>query len=179
MTLIEHWNGAAWQVVDSPNPGTMENVLNGVRALSSSNIWAVGSYATGVSERTLVEHWNGRTWKQVISPSPGIKNQLAAVRSVSASNAWAVGTSSKGAAVKTLIEHWNGHTWTKVSSPSPGSENELTGVTATSASDVWAAQRVRGRLRALCRAEASREQLFDAFLTELCAPGPPSPTGCS
>src|SRR5580692_7192892 len=34
------------------------------------------------------------------------------------------------------------------------------------------AQQVHGRLRSLCRAEASREQLFDAFLTELCEPGP-------
>ena len=34
------------------------------------------------------------------------------------------------------------------------------------------AQQVDGRLRSLCRAEASREQLFDAFLTELCEPGP-------
>ena len=34
------------------------------------------------------------------------------------------------------------------------------------------AQQVHGRLRSLCRAEASREQLFDAFLTELCEQGP-------
>ena len=34
------------------------------------------------------------------------------------------------------------------------------------------AQQADGRLRSLCRAEASREQLFDAFLTELCEPGP-------
>ena len=34
------------------------------------------------------------------------------------------------------------------------------------------AQQVRGRLHTLCRADASREQLFDALLTELCEPGP-------
>src|ERR1017187_10937105 len=34
------------------------------------------------------------------------------------------------------------------------------------------AQQVHGRLHSLCRAGASREQLFDAFLTELCEPGP-------
>jgi len=33
------------------------------------------------------------------------------------------------------------------------------------------AQQVHGRLHSLCRADASREQLFDAFLTELCEPG--------
>ncbi|MGI9006904.1 MAG: helix-turn-helix transcriptional regulator [Streptosporangiaceae bacterium] len=34
------------------------------------------------------------------------------------------------------------------------------------------ALQVHGRLQALCRADASREQLFDALLTELCARGP-------
>ena len=34
------------------------------------------------------------------------------------------------------------------------------------------AQQVHGRLHSLCRADASREQLFDALLTELCEPGP-------
>ena len=34
------------------------------------------------------------------------------------------------------------------------------------------AQQVHGRLHSLCRADAPREQLFDAFLTELCEPGP-------
>ena len=33
------------------------------------------------------------------------------------------------------------------------------------------AQQVRGHLHALCRADASREQLFGALLTELCEPG--------
>jgi DNA-binding CsgD family transcriptional regulator/tetratricopeptide (TPR) repeat protein len=34
------------------------------------------------------------------------------------------------------------------------------------------AQQVHGRLQSLCRADASREELFDALLTELCGPGP-------
>ena len=34
------------------------------------------------------------------------------------------------------------------------------------------AQQVHGRLHSLCRADASREDLFDALLTELCEPGP-------
>ena len=33
-------------------------------------------------------------------------------------------------------------------------------------------RRVHGRLHSLCRADASREELFDALLTELCEPGP-------
>ena len=42
-TLIEHWNGTTWSVVASPNVGTQLNGLNGVTAVSTSDIWAVGS----------------------------------------------------------------------------------------------------------------------------------------
>ncbi len=52
-TLIEHWNGSQWSVVTSPSPGSMNTQLEGVSALSSSNIWAVG-HADG---QTLVEHY--------------------------------------------------------------------------------------------------------------------------
>src|SRR2546423_10792758 len=44
LTLIEHWNGTAWRVKQSPNVGTYDNYLYGVTATSSSNAWAVGSY---------------------------------------------------------------------------------------------------------------------------------------
>jgi hypothetical protein len=44
--LIEHWDGTDWSVVSSPNPGAVDNFLNGiVRVPGSSTIWAVGGYA--------------------------------------------------------------------------------------------------------------------------------------
>src|SRR5258708_32086630 len=42
-TLIEHWNGSAWTVVASPDPGTA-SILDAVQAASRTDIWAVGSY---------------------------------------------------------------------------------------------------------------------------------------
>lgn len=44
-TLVLHWNGTAWKLVPSPNPGGPDhaNLLYGVRASSASNIWAVGT----------------------------------------------------------------------------------------------------------------------------------------
>ena len=140
-TLIEHWDGTAWTAVTGANPGTTDNVLYGVRAVSSSNVWAVGAFDNGggSGQRTLIEHWDGTAWTVVAGPNPGANNSLVAVRPVSANNAWAVGTSSSGATIKTLIAHWNGHTWTQMASPSPGQKNELNAVAATSASDAWAA----------------------------------------
>src|SRR2546425_993468 len=35
-TLIEHWNGTRWQVVSSPNVGSVVNQLLGVAAVSAS-----------------------------------------------------------------------------------------------------------------------------------------------
>ena len=141
-TLIEHWNGSSWSQVSSPSPGTNSNSLNGVTAVSASDVWAVGNSQSGSAAfQTLIEHWNGSSWSQVSSPSPGTGlNSLIGVTAVSASDVWAVGISQSGSAAdQTLIEHWNGSSWSQVSSPSPGtSRNKLLGVAAVSASDVWA-----------------------------------------
>jgi len=140
-TLIEHWNGAHWQIVKSPNPGSIYNSLYGVTAVSATNVWAVGYYVhtTGVTQ-TLIEHWNGSRWSVVKSPSPAsMNNELFSVAAVSASDVWAVGFSTNNAPEQTtLIEHWNGTSWSVVKSPSPGSGDDLRAVAAVSASDVWA-----------------------------------------
>ena len=68
-TLIEHWNGRAWKVQPSPNPGgQQEDALYGVAAASASNVWAVGEFDTYPIDNSLVEHWNGHDWKHVSSP---------------------------------------------------------------------------------------------------------------
>ena len=41
---VEHWNGTSWAIVPSPNMGTGNNHLNGVAAVSASDVWAVGYY---------------------------------------------------------------------------------------------------------------------------------------
>ncbi|HET7247457.1 MAG TPA: hypothetical protein VFJ07_21785, partial [Streptosporangiaceae bacterium] len=43
-TLIEHWDGAAWTVVPSPNVPGLNNELNAVRAGSPADIWAAGEF---------------------------------------------------------------------------------------------------------------------------------------
>ncbi len=142
-TLVEYWNGTSWSVVSSPNPGTNNNVLNGVVAVSANDVWAVGTYrhVDGVY-LTLVEHWDGSSWSVVSSPSPGEGgNELYEVAPVSANDMWAVGNyySYTEGNWKTLIEHWDGSSWSVLSSPSVGTGyNILRGVAAVSANDVWA-----------------------------------------
>src|SRR6266568_4669591 len=145
-TLVEHWNGSAWKQVASPDPGGADrnNTLDGVAAVSSANIWAVGSYINGTTSQTLIEHWNGTAWTQVASPNLGFGDRLSGVAAVSSSNVWAVGFYSDCTCdippQNTLVLHWNGTAWTHVSSPSPGGSNGnlLSGVAGLSSSNAWA-----------------------------------------
>jgi len=138
-TLTEHWDGSAWTVVPSPDVAGLGNVLNGVRAVSAADVWAVGASAAPGVEQTLILHWDGHTWQQVTSPNPGTRAGLGAVRTVSATDAWAVGSFSNGNAGQPLILHWDGQKWAQVTSPHPGTGGALSGVAATSASNAWAA----------------------------------------
>ncbi len=141
-TLTEHWNGSIWSVVSSPNQGTGNNVLLGVTAVSSTDVWALGYYANGSGGlQTLTEHWNGSAWTIVGSPSPGTNNnQLLAVTAVSSTDVWAAGLYANGTgAQQTLTEHWNGSIWSVVSSPNQGTlNNNLYSLTAVGTGDVWA-----------------------------------------
>lgn len=142
-TLLEHWNGSSWSVVPSPNPtGKTWVVLNGISAVSGTDIWAVGHSGdpSSIPLQTLTMHWDGTRWSIVPSPSPGTYNGnvLNAVDAISANDAWAVGwyqsgpTGQEGGA---LTMHWDGAQWTVIPNPSRW---PLYGVTAISSNDVWA-----------------------------------------
>lgn len=163
--LAEHWDGSSWQQVPIPTPqGANEVHLNGLSAVSPTNIWAVGSWAgvfTGPVEGypyfLLIEHWDGNSWTIVRSPSPGVSKQLSGVVALSADDAWAVGyyqfESHQTILSRTLALHWNGTAWRRVASPHPGPRqyqgSTLSAVAAMSRKSVWAVgtyvARVQGR----------------------------------
>ena len=43
-TLIEHWIGGGWTIMESPNAGTANNVLNSATCASTNDCWAVGTF---------------------------------------------------------------------------------------------------------------------------------------
>jgi len=115
-TLVEHWNGAAWTVVPSPDPGSADDGLAGVRAVSASDIWAVGADDNPGIEQTLIVHWNGHTWTQVTSPNPGGPGGFHALNGVTVispktadshiQHIYAkIGCSTRGAAVLFALRH--------------------------------------------------------------------------
>jgi len=142
-TLIEHWNGTRWRIIPSPNPGWKTSgydILNGVSAVSVTDVWAAGYYNTGTGrDKTLILHWDGSTWTKVPSPNQGTYgNYLNAVSADSATSAWAVGDSF----TDNLLLHWDGSTWTTVAGPtlaggSMSSPVTLNGVASLAGTDAW------------------------------------------
>ncbi len=139
-TLIEHWDGSAWNIVPSPNIAAGSNVLNGIAAVSANDIWAVGDYYNAATYQTLIEHWDGSAWNTVPGPDAGaIHTDLTGIAVVSANDIWAVGYYDTTYTYQSLVEHWNGSAWTIVPSPDFGRrENALRGVAVVSANDIWA-----------------------------------------
>lgn len=104
-TLIEHYNGSQWSIVKSAD-AARDNFLQGVTAISSKVVWAVGfSFGNSGSAQTLIERWNGSAWSIVKSPDPSsMFNSLQGVAYVPSSNqVWAVGDSGISPS-KTLVE---------------------------------------------------------------------------
>jgi len=129
-TFLAHWNGTAWAQAPSPNVGTGANALNGLVALGTSNVWAVG-YSTAKPDQNptfnLIEHWNGTEWSVVTSPNVGPatgfqSNRLFGITAFSATDLWAFGSSfaPNGSGQQlSLAMQGNGTTWTIMPTPSP------------------------------------------------------------
>jgi hypothetical protein len=138
-TLIEHWNGTDWSIINSPNIGTnRENYLNDVACNSSSDCWAVGSADPDLDYyQELILHWNGVVW--VISPSPSTgtenTNELFGLVCNSSADCWATGEDYDMSATRIL--HWDGTAWSVVDSPDryQFDDDVLLDVNCTSASD--------------------------------------------
>jgi uncharacterized repeat protein (TIGR01451 family) len=136
-TLIEHFDGASWSIVTSPNTSASQaNNLSGVACLGAGDCWAVGFAEPGGSGpafTTLIEHYDGKAWSISPSPGGGPFAGLQDVFCVAAADCWTVGG--------TLVEHYDGATWSIVASPSApaGTVNFLNGVSCTSTTDCWAA----------------------------------------
>jgi hypothetical protein len=144
-TLIEHWDGSTWSIVQSPNPSSKANFLSSIAASSPTDVWAVGHIVPdfGIQQSaTLIEHWDGTSWNVVNSPDPGQSdNVLSGISSLSPTDAWAVGTfdSIGQSPVKALIAHWDGTSWSPVNAANPGSSlNVLNAVVALSPHLAWA-----------------------------------------
>jgi hypothetical protein len=145
-TLIEHWDGTKWSIVNSPNAsGADKNFLNAVAAMSSNDVWTVGytENTSGAGDFPLIEHYDGQNWTIVKSVYPSLStyNALYAVAALASNDIWAVGyanENSQGRNGAALIEHWDGTSWTLSDSPVAGSATTLYSLAPISSTSIWA-----------------------------------------
>src|SRR5579859_4703507 len=125
--------GPRWPAIVRPGVTSGSHMLDGVAAVSASDVWAVG---------TLIEHWNGHKWSVQAGPKTRNCHQvLLGISAASASRIWAVGRcyNAKGQN-RAIIERWDGRHWAVQASPRVGTagDSALLAVKAISGSSVWA-----------------------------------------
>ena len=138
-TLIEHWNGSKWSIVPSANVQFEQNFLKGVRAVSASDVWAVGFTEVGGTppDQGLIEHWNGSKWSLASFPRVNSDYRFYAVSATSASDVWAVGLNGS-TNLPAPIEHWNGSKWSIVPNPVLTGSRGLISVASLTTASAWA-----------------------------------------
>jgi hypothetical protein len=140
-TLIQHWDGASWTIVPSPNPsesGVGSNLLD-VAAVSATEVWAVGDYDQGDGVmRTLTERWDRTSWTIVPSPTEREGALLGSVAALSSDDVWAVGWRQKQTLLQPLALRWNGARWSTVATRAfDGSGASFADVAVVGPDDVW------------------------------------------
>jgi hypothetical protein len=137
-TLVEHWDGTKWRVVDSPNSSSVNSLL-GLSSSSANDVWAVGSSRpiSDANTAVLIEHWNGSAWVTVPAANPPGSASLRAVDAISPGDAWAIGNWTDGTSSHGLIEHWDGMSWTIVPDASSAKSIFLNSVAGVSSNDIW------------------------------------------
>lgn len=153
-TLTEHWDGTRWSVVRAPDvalsveSGEPGDLLTGVSAVSTGDVWAVGAWAraevddnrnTVDLDQALAEHWNGDHWSVIPTADESNDDILTAVSARSSSDVWAVGTVNHFAKPflqwgTPLVEHWDGQRWSLVHVPNPGLDPSNTAAVTAAAS---------------------------------------------
>ncbi len=151
--LVMHWDGASWEVVETPLPPYYETIyqqvsgdnIRDIVALGPDDIWFLGDWvdiSTGLDQpRGLALHWDGESL--TVSDTPFIVGTpgtgLEAGAALAPDDIWAVGGGSDGDdADLSMILHWDGESWTQVPGPTPGYFSRLYDVIALAPNDVWA-----------------------------------------
>jgi hypothetical protein len=143
-TLTLHWDGEAWSIVPSPDPGAEGSQLMGIAAVSSTEVWAVGSstVAFPLLGETLALRWDGTAWSRVPSPNPsttGVGSNLHSVDVAPDGTVWSAGAVDQGDLVMgTMVMRWVGGAWRLVDTPSHPAGSLAGSVTALARDRAWA-----------------------------------------
>ncbi len=141
-SLAYHWNGSSWSVMPTADPGTNDNLLYGVVAVSPDDAWAVGQQLNNAGpDQALVEHWDGQSWSAVTTPVEHAGTTMLNAVAAEGQNVYAVGqVDSPAGGGRPLVEVYDGASWSVAHLPASAGSiwTSLWGVAATPDS-VWAA----------------------------------------
>ena len=138
-TLIEHWNGRRWRVVQLPDEGSDASFGRIASVPGTDQLWATGTDGT----HAVFAHHDGAAWTIVPSAMTDHRQtQISDVVAMSETDVWAVGTAYVPAAPFDrsidLVEHWDGSSWT-ISQLPPDTGEGLGSVDGVPGADqVWA-----------------------------------------
>jgi Carboxypeptidase regulatory-like domain len=137
-SVAVHWDGKAWTIVPTPQPGgELIDRLLAVDAASSTEVWATGVYRDEndpLRDLSLILRWDGARWN-IVPQTCNTYWGLTGLTVLSATDVWAVGNA--------LTCHYDGSGWTEMASPQPRGEYyeiayPLEDLSGTSSNDVWA-----------------------------------------
>jgi len=145
-TLTIHCSRSGCSTVASPNEGVGDNALNSVVAISSGEVYAVGSSEVITNPSTVVPlaiGWDGIGWNMLPTPPLPPDAQNAGFSSVSAlasNNLWAGGyvANTTTGQSQTYAAHFDGSAWTTFSPPNRGTINEFNGIAIVGPDNIWA-----------------------------------------
>lgn len=120
-TLIEHWDGRQWTIVDTPDVGGITDIF----AAAPNDVWVLGSAFMPNTQYLL--HWDGSTWQKVASDI-----YARSIGGTSGTDVWVLGN-------PWTIRHWDGTNWSTASGPPPsGAIEALLDMKAFTPNDAWA-----------------------------------------
>ena len=141
-TMVEHWDGATWTIVASPNAGEGDSALNEIAGTQPNDLWAVGYGEIMIfgPSATLVLHFDGTSWNVVPSPKPGgLTSSLSSVAALTDGKIWAAGFYYDGTRGRTLLKKGVNSAFTVFPGDDyPGEGNVLNGIAISGPGDIWA-----------------------------------------
>lgn len=143
-TLALRWNGSAWAIQPTPNPGPRSDAqLHSVSCPTATACTAVGYYRIGYTDVGLAANWDGSSWTAQFPPTPEEEGALSNVSCISATVCTAVGSYYGNSEIDhgwhSLVERRDGNNWSLLEaatfSISPGwwHEEPLSGVSCAEA----------------------------------------------
>lgn len=119
-TLLEHWDGAQWTIVDTPDVGRVRDFF----VASPDDVWALGSAFKPNTQYLL--HWDGNTWHKVASDI-----HARSIGGTSGTDVWQI-------EYPWATRHWDGTSWNAASGPPPsGIAEPLWDMKAFTPNDAW------------------------------------------